>query len=258
MNEEIESTINDLKRTVIQFNTDTVSGNPEGLNSFVGDFIPLLQRYANLMLKPEYGSAEYYLNFKDEISAVFDYLFTDSNIFKKDENAILQNERATGTIFAIKHNGNPLNRIQDNRTKAMKRASAGNPYLQFVSIYQDRNESATPPQKIENQLIYNEKILDSFHGAFNGFLWKSTNIETFKNWFRVNPVGMPEFIDDWKRYFCYAIWKIEDHIIPELRPKNINNWFVSILGKNNYSGLKKSELVKEKKDEIDRKLSLLK
>lgn len=257
MNIEIESTIKEITRSVIQFNADIEKNTPDGLTKFINEFEPLLKRYSDLMKNSKYIDVEHFLNFKDRISPVFDFLFTDSNIFKIAESSINQNEGITGTILAIGRNGNPLSSIPDNRIGALKKSIGNNPYLEFISIYKDSKDSTPPPQQIENQLIFDEKILDSFHSAFNGYLWKTTNIEPFKNWFRVTPEGMPDYESDMIRYFCYAVWKIEGHIIPEYRPKNLNKWFESIIGKNNYSGLKKSKLVKEKKAEIDKKLNLL-
>lgn len=131
------------------------------------------------------------------------------------------------------------------------------PYFKRSSNLPDRDEiidEETPG----NPLIFNVAFINNFFLTFNDFLWEITDIETCKNWFRVNPIGKPEFKDDLTTYFCYAIGQIEDKIIAEYRPKNINKWISTTINGNNYSGLKSRAKNKIMISEIDEKLSLIK
>jgi len=163
MKENIESTIKEIIRSVIQF--DAEKNTPDGLTKFTIEFERLLKLYSRLMKRSKYVEVEHFLNFKDEISDVFDFLFTDSNIFKIAESSINQNEGITGTILAIGRNVNPLNSIPDNRIGTLKKSIDNNPYLEFISIYKDSKDS-TPQQKKEDRTKEEpNKLVDVFESV---------------------------------------------------------------------------------------------
>lgn len=110
-------------------------------------------------------------------------------------------------------------------------------------------------QPTENPLIFEKSILDNFHGAFNDYLWESTDIELCKNWFRVKPIGVPIFKKDMKFYFCYAIGKIEEKRNVQICP-NMGKWITQLIGNTNHSSLKKKATDKTKKSVINEKFNL--
>lgn len=79
-------------------------------------------------------------------------------------------------------------------------------------------------QSADNELIFDKTILNNFHSAFNGKLWENEVSETFLNWFKKVPIGKPVFIKDMKRYFCYAVSKIKNHLNPKNKPVNFGKW----------------------------------
>jgi hypothetical protein len=91
---------------------------------------------------------------------------------------------------------------------------------------------------IENPLIFESMLFNRIYLGFNEFIWKNATVEISRNWFKVNPMGKPDFIDGMETYFCYAFSKFEPSIIREYRPKNINVWIKPLINGNNYSGLK--------------------
>jgi len=104
--------------------------------------------------------------------------------------------------------------------------------------------------------IFPKVLLNKFYSAFDGEIWEYVEPVEFFNWFRPVPAGKPIFKAEMKRYFCYAIGKIEDQLIPENRPVNFGNWMNHHIGKSNYSGLKNHpKLVQEKLASIDRKVA---
>ena len=106
--------------------------------------------------------------------------------------------------------------------------------------------------------------MNKFHSAFNGELWENVSSEVCLDWFKQSPIGKPIFRKDMKRYFCYAVSKIDGHLIAARSPKNFEVWMRHHIGKNNYSSLKntisenkkKSKIVAEKKRNIDDKIAL--
>jgi hypothetical protein len=82
----------------------------------------------------------------------------------------------------------------------------------------------------ENALIFNEEILNKFYREFDGYFCKTTERATFKNWFRVEPVGQPDIEKDILPYFCYAVWGINDYR-DKTRCPIIETWFSSLTGK---------------------------
>jgi len=104
--------------------------------------------------------------------------------------------------------------------------------------------------------IFPKELLNKFHSAFNGELWEDVGSEECLEWFREDPVGMPIFKFEMKRYFCYAIGKIEDKLIPESRPANFGKWMKHHIGNSNYSSLKNyPKLIQEKLTAIDKKIA---
>lgn len=109
----------------------------------------------------------------------------------------------------------------------------------------------------DNPFIFDEVFLNSFYLAFNNLLWEHTDIVSFLNWFRVTPIGKPEFKYNMTTYFCYAVSRIEDKIIKEYKPKNFNNWIKPVINGNNYSHMKNIRDNEDKITIIDNKLSLI-
>jgi len=105
----------------------------------------------------------------------------------------------------------------------------------------------------DNPLVYDHKILIKFYSELNGILWNTTDLESFKNWFRVAPNGKPDFKKDKKTYFCYAVKKIEKHIIKDYKPKNFGNWIKPTIDGNSYSKLI-GQAIEGQRNIIDEKL----
>lgn len=133
------------------------------------------------------------------------------------------------------------------------------PYLD--DLINDKNQNSLLIREQENPVIFDEVFLNSFYLAFRDDLWNDTGIEDCKNWFRVKPIGRPDYKVDMGTYFCYAVNQIKDKIIVEYKPKNFNNWIKPTIKGNNFSGLKgrkENAKIKQKYDEIDRKIKLIK
>ncbi len=123
----------------------------------------------------------------------------------------------------------------------------------LLMAYLDTIKSSNDKQ--DNELIFDEALLNIFHGAFDNYLWKTTDINTFKNWFRMNPIGKPVFVKDMQTYFCYAVGKIQKQKKKDI---NINKWINPIINNSNYGNLKKRATNNEKIDFINSKMALLK
>lgn len=157
MKQKIETTINEICLTVIQFNDAINNNNPDGLLKFKNDFIPLLNRFTHLMLYPENKTQEYLLWFKDEISDVFNELFIESQIYKVAEKLIEQIEEKEKNCFigyfcAIKSNGNPLNILNDS---LKSKPGYSDSFKAFVAKYQGLYKS---PDNEFNTIINIEYI----------------------------------------------------------------------------------------------------
>jgi hypothetical protein len=111
-------------------------------------------------------------------------------------------------------------------------------------------------EQAENPFIFDQCLLNRFHSALDGFIWKSTDIETFKNWFRVNPIGTPKIKDDMITYFCYAVWQIDDLRERTICP-NIENWYCALTKKKTTLSKLKGQAVDPKKSKINRSIELL-
>lgn len=127
MNKEIDDTIKKIVFSVIQFNTDIEKNNAAGLKKFIDNFIPLLKRFKSLTNR--HGAD--YIDFKDEFSGLFTYLFIMGKIFELAGNLITQkeNEGIEGTIVAIRKNGDPLK-------GKLSFPPGSNLFNEFVSKYQ--------------------------------------------------------------------------------------------------------------------------
>lgn len=129
---------------------------------------------------------------------------------------------------------------------------------QFIVRQSNRNVESFSVQETENPVIFNEVFLNSFYLAFRDDLWNDKGIEDCENWFRVKPIGLPDFKKDMTTYFCYAVYKIKDKIIVDYKPKNFNNWIKPTINGNNFSTLKNRKDNMNKINQIDTKLSLIK
>lgn len=149
MNKDIDDTIKEITLSIIQFDTDIKTGNSDGISTFL-KIIPVLKRYSSLMVPDKYEEKIHFLNFKNEILDLFDYLFIESNIYKVAEGLFKQNgdvkiqgnvpvlkfSPLVSEIEAIRRNENPLNTIPDNRPGALKKAIGINHFEAFISKYQ--------------------------------------------------------------------------------------------------------------------------
>lgn len=160
--EDIEITIKTIRISLLKFNYDMKNNTPGGLSSFLNDYPNLLRAFAG------YKEAEEHLSFKDEQTAIYNYLFKGGNI-----NAIAKNnlsEGDTGAIIAFKQNTNPLDIIPDYR--GISKSSSIDPFADFVKKYShlysgDKTEilteyNTTPIIPIE----YIHKIYKEFDGYF--------------------------------------------------------------------------------------------
>lgn len=149
MNKDIDDTIKEITLSIIQFDTDIKTGNSDGISTFL-KIIPVLKRYSSLMVPDKYEEKIHFLNFKNEILDLFDYLFIESNIYKVAEGLFKQNgdvkiqgnvpvlkfSPLVSEIEAIRRNKNPLNTIPDNRPDTLKKAIGINHFEAFISKYQ--------------------------------------------------------------------------------------------------------------------------
>lgn len=147
MNTRIEKIIEDLTELVIQFDDDIKKGNIEGLEKFLNIFILKLNGFSYLMSSSKYEDVKHFLNFKDEISNVYDDLFTDGNIYNMCGDTINQDGKIHGKIDALKRNGNPLNSktFPDYRGLLITNKYV-NPFHDFVSTYKGIKEEPQPDE----------------------------------------------------------------------------------------------------------------
>ncbi len=118
-----------------------------------------------------------------------------------------------------------------------------------------RAEREEIPDSI-NPLVFDKTLLNAFYLAFDNFLWEHAAHVDFMNWFRVKPVGKPEFKDRMITYFCYAVSKIEHRMIGSCKPENINHWIRPLINGNNYSLMKSRASSGKKTSEINNRLAL--
>jgi len=81
MENKIETTIREITLSVIQFNTDIEFNNPDIINKFITDFEPLFESFK--LQYPENKNDEYCINFKDDISDLFDELFVQGDLIRR-------------------------------------------------------------------------------------------------------------------------------------------------------------------------------
>lgn len=123
--EDIEITIKKIRLSLLKFNYDMENGTHGGLSSFLNEYSDLLRAFAG------YKEAESYLSFKDEQTAIYNYLFKGENIYAIAKNNLSEGD--TGAIIAFKQNQNPLDIIPDNR--GIIKSSTFNPFADFVKKY---------------------------------------------------------------------------------------------------------------------------
>lgn len=179
MNKEIKETIDRMTLKVIQFDTDIKNNNPEALNNFVNGLKAVLKLFKNLMLHPENKTDEYCLNFKNELSNVFEFLFIEGNIYNIADKSFRQNSEngIMGEIMAIKRNGNPFG-------SPIKKAIGMNPFNDFVSIYQGLTikEKSEPEPVIEEKPMMKSKVCSIWCYAYYHFI-----LETYLDKTKVFP-----------------------------------------------------------------------
>jgi hypothetical protein len=125
------------------------------------------------------------------------------------------------------------------------------------SFQPQKNEM--PDQEItKNPVIFNDVFIKHFYVAFDDYLWEPTDIESMKNWFRVNPIGMPMFKKNMITYFCYAINISKGKLITKHKPANFNNWINPTINGSNFSSLTSQATNLDKIGIIKERLSLLK
>jgi len=130
--ENIEITIKELIKSVIQFYNDMENDNPEGLNSFLNIFPSKLELFNDLMNSLPPSEVERYLYFKHDIFNVYDYLFKSYNISLIAEKYI--SGGVIGSIHAHTNNLNPifaLSALSGN----IKKSVSSHPYEDFVKKY---------------------------------------------------------------------------------------------------------------------------
>ena len=160
--ENIQITIEKIRISLLKFNYDMKNNTPGGLSSFLNEFSDLLRAFAG------YKEAEEHLIFKDEMTAIYSYLFKGGNIDAIAKNNLSEGD--TGAIIAYKQNPNPLNIIPDYR--GISKSSSIDPFADFVKKYShlykiDKAEikseyNTTPIIPIE----YIHRIYKEFDGYF--------------------------------------------------------------------------------------------
>lgn len=178
MKKYIDDTIKEIILSVIQFDADIKKNNVAGLKKFLDDFVPLLKGFRNLTRGSE-------VDFNNEFSSLFDYLFVTGKIYEVAENLIIQNEGIGGAILAIRKNGNPLSgklTISPDR----------NLFKDFVKKYQGHSDK----KKIVQEPITTLK------DACNG----PGKLEAVKDWFTKMGYCDPDTLDyDYKKYPLFVL-----------------------------------------------------
>jgi len=120
------------------------------------------------------------------------------------------------------------------------RNQAKNLYSLLVKYYNEMLANVDPDklQMTVNEitpLIFDETILTNLHRDTNGILFDPVDINTFENWFRVDPIGQPTFKTNKLSDFCRELRDIYEKRNIELVP-NFAEW-TKKLGIKNYQVL---------------------
>ena len=90
MNRNIEDTIKKITLSIIQFDSDIKTGNPEGITNFLS-IINTYKDYFSLRVPDKHEEKILFSNFKKEIQDVFTDLFVNDKIFEVAESLFIKN-----------------------------------------------------------------------------------------------------------------------------------------------------------------------
>ncbi|MCK9282325.1 MAG: hypothetical protein M0P71_17045 [Melioribacteraceae bacterium] len=158
MNRDIDDTIKEITLSIIQFDTDIKTIDPDGINKFINDFERL---YEILFIDYKYNESE----FKKEVQKIFEYLFSDEKIF---DYAFRKFKDEYGAIPMNSELNPLLKKIYDIRTKhtpfdwSVVERFRPDPVKEFVSKYQERYKT----NEVE------KKYPDKFYAWYHGILIK--------------------------------------------------------------------------------------
>lgn len=82
MNKEISTTIEEITNSVNHSHNGIESKNPDEITNFVAEIIPLIKKFNNQIKHSENKSDEYCLNFREDISNLYDYLFIQGTLIR--------------------------------------------------------------------------------------------------------------------------------------------------------------------------------
>jgi hypothetical protein len=106
----------------------------------------------------------------------------------------------------------------------------------------------------DNPLIFPDHVLNGFHVVFiDGFIWASTDVKSFKDWFRMVPRGKPIIKEEMITYFCYAVSLLDEYRDKEICP-NMEDWYSALTGKKTLFSKLKGNAVGPNKNEVDRRM----
>jgi len=196
----------------------------------------------------------------DGVEREFYRIISLRNIKRQLKNEIPRLKRILSNYL---HNANTTK--DEPSQKLVNRLSLHIKYLESL-LPQNDNVNERIPALTENTdksdkseqtevYIFPKVLLNKFYFAFNGYLWENVEPSEFLGWFKLSPIGKPVFIEEMMTYFCYAIGKIKDKLIPESRPVNFGDWMQHHIGGSNYSSLKKRATIKVKTAFIDEKVA---
>lgn len=130
MKNDLTLTQKEITSSVIQLSISIQNNNHAGLLIFLKEFIPLLKRFQSLIHAADEDDRSRFMNFSNEYSILFEYLFTDNQLLDKAKDILKTNENNStiGLIFAIRNNRNPL-------PVPLKKSPEFNAFEDFVSKY---------------------------------------------------------------------------------------------------------------------------
>lgn len=90
-----------------------------------------------------------------------------------------------------------------------------------------------------NPLIFDRDLINGLHNNFRNFIFKTTDIDTFENYFREKPLKIEKKDGISISVICYLFGKIEPH---QNGVENFARWMKNHIGKTSY-GSKKKEFI---------------
>jgi len=206
------------------------------------------------------GEKIYPDKYGDEVERKFNRIISLTNSFRNPKKEIprlrriLLNDLHTANTTKDKPSQKLVNRLSLHikyLESLLPQKDNANERIPVLTENTDQSDKIAQPEVY----IFPKVLLNKFYFAFNGYLWENVEPSEFLGWFKLSPIGKPVFIEEMMTYFCYAIGKIKNKLIPESRPVNFGDWMQHHIGGSNYSSLKKRATIKVKTAFIDEKVA---